>query len=86
MEGAVGKDDHTYLAERAAEEMAAAERATSVAAANVHRELALRYSLKLILPDLRGSADDAGAVGVPKTALHDAPVPSPGRSAKRGRA
>ena len=62
----MGKDDQAYLHQRAAEEMAAAERATSVAAANVHRELSLRYALKLILPEPPDARDDARSIGEPR--------------------
>jgi hypothetical protein len=39
------KIDRSYFAKRAAQELAAAERANSTSAARIHRELALRYSV-----------------------------------------
>ena len=62
----MGKNDQTYFAQRAAEEAAAAKAATSTAAAGVHRELALRYSLRQILPERDG--DDAQVIGQPRKA------------------
>ncbi len=62
----MGKDDQAYFAQRAAEEKAAAERATSTAAATVHRELSLRYSLKVLLPGQAGESDEARPIGEPK--------------------
>ena len=41
----MGKIDRSYFIERASEELAAAEKATSPKAARIHRELALRYSV-----------------------------------------
>jgi hypothetical protein len=65
-EGPVGKKDQAYLRQRAAEEVAAAERATSIAAAKVHHELSLRYALKLILPEPPGARDEARSIGEPR--------------------
>ena len=66
----MGKDDQAYLVQRAAEEMAAAEHATSAAAARAHRELSLRYSLRLILPAPQAARDelaaDAARLGAPR--------------------
>ena len=69
----MNRDNHAYFSQRAAEEMAAAERATSAAAAVAHRELSLRYSLKLILPEPSGSNDEARVIGVPKRAAQRPP-------------
>jgi len=41
----MGKIDRSYFIERASEELAAAEKATSPKVARIHRELALRYSV-----------------------------------------
>lgn len=60
----MGKDDHAYFVQRAAEELAAAELATDAAAASAHRELALRYSLRQILPERQ--SDGAVPIGQPK--------------------
>ncbi|MBA2466445.1 MAG: hypothetical protein H0V46_02420 [Sphingomonas sp.] len=83
----MGKDFLSYYLQRAAEEMAAAEGASSAAAADAHRELSLRYSLKLILPECTNDNDDARPIGLPKPVPQRA-VPSPsGRGpAKRRRA
>ena len=62
----MGKDNRAYFVERAAEEMAAAERAGSGAAASAHRELSLRYSLRLILPERPGAHDDGRPIGQPR--------------------
>ena len=62
----MGKNDQAYFTERAAEEMAAAERATCTAAASAHRELSLRYSLKIILPDSEAARDDSRPIGQPR--------------------
>jgi hypothetical protein len=62
----VVKEDRAYFVERAAEELAAAERAGSSAAASAHRELSLRYSLRLILPERAGESDDGRPIGQPR--------------------
>ena len=62
----MGKDNQSYFLQRAAEEQAAADCAMSPAAAKAHRELALRYSLRTILPDPETRAD--AIVGVSKPA------------------
>ncbi len=83
----MGKDSHAYLVQRAAEEMAAAERATCAAATDAHRELSLRYSLKLILPGQAVDSDDSRPIGLPKRVLQRrAPVPSRRPAVKRKRA
>jgi hypothetical protein len=82
----VGKIDQAYFVQRAAEEMAAAERAASAAAATVHRELSLRYSLKIILPEPARAADDARPIGQPKRDREPRPrVTSERRESKRSR-
>jgi hypothetical protein len=63
--GSVSKDNQAYFLQRAAEETAAANDARSTAAAIVHRELALRYSLKLILPEPASMSDDERLIGQP---------------------
>ena len=84
----LGKDDQAYFVQRAAEEMAAAERASTPAAASAHRELSLRYSLKLILPDPAFADDDSRPIGLPKAAPSRAAAAEPARRrpAKRKRA
>jgi hypothetical protein len=83
----VGKNNEAYFLQRAVEEMAAAERATSIAAAAAHRELSLRYSLKLILPEPTASIDEARVIGLPKPAVQRrAPVHSRRRSERRRQA
>ena len=62
----MGNIDQAYFVQRAAEEMAAADRATNAAAASAHRELSLRYSLKIILPDAANANDEARPIGEPK--------------------
>ena len=80
----MGKDDQAYFVQRAAEEMAAAERASTPAAASAHRELSLRYSLKLILPDPAFADDDSRPIGLPKAApSRAAALPPRPRAAKR---
>ena len=59
----MGKDSQAYFLQRAAEEMAAAERATNAAAASAHSELSLRYSLKLVLPEDTAANDDTRTIG-----------------------
>ena len=82
----MGKDDQDYFVQRAAEEMAAAERAASAEAANAHRELSMRYSLKSILPEMAGEGDDSRPIGQPKRpAQREASVPARRRSATRNR-
>ena len=82
----MGKDDQAYFVQRAAEEMAAAERASSAAAASTHRELSLRYSLKLILPEPDAANDDSQPIGQPKAQRPRQPaVPVRRRAAKRNR-
>jgi hypothetical protein len=80
----VGKDNQAYFLQRAAEETAAAERATCTEAADAHRELSLRYSLKMILPEVSTDNDDSRPIGLPK-AVPQRPLPAPPRrrSAKR---
>ena len=76
------RDDSTYFTHRAAEEMAAARRATSSASARVHRELSLRYSLKLILPEPASADDDGRTIGQPRrepVKLAAQPMPAPAR-------
>jgi hypothetical protein len=81
----VGKHDQAYFAQRAAEEAAAAKAATSGAAASVHRELSLRYSLRQILPQREG--DDAEVIGQPRKAAELLPAAATGDgSAERRRA
>jgi len=82
----VGKDDQDYFVQRAAEEMAAAERASNTAASSAHRELSLRYSLKLILPEPSGADDDSRPIGLPK-AVHprQSAMPPRWRPAKQNR-
>ena len=83
----MGKSDQAYFVQRAAEEMAAAERATNAAAASAHRELSLRYSLKIILPDAANANDDARPIGEPKRVPQNQPTQAPRRrTAKRRRA
>jgi small ligand-binding sensory domain FIST len=80
----VGNDNQAYFLQRAAEETAAAERATSEAAAHAHRELSLRYSLKMILPERSEASEDARVIGLPKPRLLPAvQAPPRRRSAKR---
>ena len=82
----MGKDNQAYFLQRAAEEMTAAESATCGAAADAHRELSLRYSLKLILPEPGIAIDDSRPIGVPKAApQRRAPVPARRRPATRNR-
>ena len=76
------RDNSVYFTHRAAEEMAASKRATSAAAARVHRELSLRYSLKLILPEPASADDDGRTVGQPRrepAKLATQPMPAPAR-------
>ena len=83
----MGKDRRNYFRQRAAEEMAAAERATSAAAASAHRELSLRYALGLILPERDDAADDARPIGQPRAvaSTHPAlPLPSAEGERRRG--
>jgi hypothetical protein len=80
----LGKDNQAYFLQRAAEEQAAAEGASCAAAADAHRELSLRYSLKLILPEL--AADDSRAIGMPRRLARPAPRPAGRVPAKRRRA
>jgi hypothetical protein len=49
-----------YFQRRLAEELAAAERATDAAAANIHRSLAIKYSTLADGGSAAGSADHAG--------------------------
>ena len=72
----MGKDNQSYFLQRAAEEQAAATRASCPAAAQAHRELAIRYSLKAIFPEPVTAAD--GVVGAPKLAVNPA-APAPPR-------
>lgn len=65
----MGKDRRNYFGQRAAEEMAAAERATSAAAASAHRELSLRYALARILPERLEAEDDMRPIGQPKASV-----------------
>jgi hypothetical protein len=82
----MGKDDQAYFVQRAAEEMAAAERASNAAAASAHRELSLRYSLKLILPEPAGTDDDSRPIGLPKAVRPNrVAVPPRRRMAKQNR-
>lgn len=82
----MGKDNKAYLLQRAAEETAAAERSTCAFAASVHHELALRYSLRLLLPEPSGMTDDAIPVGLPKLVSQQRlTVPARRHSAKRSR-
>ena len=60
------RDDQAYFVQRAAEEQAAAERATCAAAARAHGELALRYALGTILPRPASAKDDSHPIGLPK--------------------
>ena len=65
----MSKNDQSYFVQRAAEEMAAADDATCAAAASVHRELSLRYSLKVVQPGPDSTKeDDARPIGMPKRA------------------
>jgi hypothetical protein len=83
----VGKDRRNYFRQRAAEELAAAERATSVAAASAHRELSLRYALALILPERDDAGDDARPIGQPRAtapARRFLPLPSAAGERRRG--
>ena len=81
----MGKNDQAYFAQRAAEEAAAAKAATSTAAAGVHRELSLRYSLRQIVPQREG--DDAEVIGQPRKAAELLPAAATGDgSAERRRA
>ncbi len=83
----MGKDDQDYFVQRATEEMAAAERASSAAAATAHRELSLRYSLKLILPERASVNDDSRTIGEPKPVrTRVAAEPAKRRTAKQNRA
>ena len=75
------RDDQAYFVQRAAEEMAAAERAATAAAATVHRELSLRYSLKLVLPEPGDAGDDARPVGQRKRPPKSEPASTPKRRA-----
>ena len=75
------RDNSVYFTHRAAEEMAAAKRAASAAAARVHRELSLRYSLKLILPERDTADDDACPIGQARGAAQSRPAPPPANSA-----
>ena len=59
-----------YFAQRAAEELAMAERATCVASARVHRELSLRYSLKQVLPEPQSPLEVEVPIAVPKAPIH----------------
>jgi hypothetical protein len=80
----MGKDDQAYFLHRAAEEMAAAERAVGAAAASAHRELSLRYSLRLILPGTIAANDETRSIGMRRPASPDcAPVPPKHHQAKR---
>jgi hypothetical protein len=86
VEVAVGKDNRAYFLERAAEELAAAERSGSSAAASAHRELSLRYSLRLILPERAGERDDGRPIGQPRrgsTTLAAQPPGSPEKAVQR---
>ena len=76
LEESVGKDDHAYFMQRAAEELAAAELATCAAAERAHRELSLRYSLRQVLPEPHN--DEARPIGQPK-----APAQGPKEYRKR---
>jgi hypothetical protein len=66
----MARNNASYFLHRAAEEQAAAERSSCAAAARVHRELSLRYALKLILPE----PQDQVRVGPPPTAEGFQPV------------
>lgn len=80
----MGKDNRAYFVERAAEELAAAERAGSRAAASAHRELSLRYSLRLILPERAGGTDDGRPIGQPRRGLIKlAAEPAPAQNRRR---
>jgi hypothetical protein len=82
----LGKNDQSYFTQRAAEELAAAERSTCAAAASAHRELSLRYSLKIILPDSEGANDDSRPIGQAKRQREHQPTAAPRRRApKRSR-
>ena len=61
----MGQDEAGYLRRRAMEERAAAERANCAAAEIAHRELSLRYLLRLVLPVSHSSEDDL-VVALPK--------------------
>jgi hypothetical protein len=77
----VGKNDQSYFLQRAAEEQAASRRASCAAAAQVHRELAIRYSLKAIFPEPEACAD--AVLGAPKLAVdHSATAPPRPRRAR----
>ncbi len=78
----MGKDNQAYFLQRAAEEQAAANRATCAAAVQVHRELALRYSLKAIFPEPETRAD--AVVGAPKLAVNRAAPATPRPRRARG--
>jgi hypothetical protein len=82
----VAKDNQAYFAERAAEELAAANSATSADAARAHRELSLRYSLKLILPEPAVLPDDTRPIGQPKRAQLAAQRQRPRPRTRRRRA
>jgi hypothetical protein len=62
----MSKDDQSYFRQRAAEHQAAAQLASSPAAARAHNELFLRYSLKLILPDAQCVSQNDGTVALPR--------------------
>ena len=83
----MGKDNQAYFMQRAAEEKAAAERATSASAARIHRELSLRYSLKVILPEPASANDDERPIGQPRGELAKPaaqPVQPPARQRSGG--
>ena len=61
----MSKDNAGYFRRRAMEERAAAERATCAAAEIAHRELSLRYLLRLVLPASH-SPDGDPVVALPK--------------------
>ena len=76
------RGDQAYFAQRAAEEQAAAERATCAAAASAHRELSLRYALGVILPRPANASDDGRPIGQPRLA-NQAPTRPRRPAAKR---
>ena len=82
----MSQGNRTYFLQRAAEELAAAERATGADASAAHREMSLRYALKLILPEADGDNDDARVIGLPRDMPQPpAPAPSKRRSAASAR-
>jgi hypothetical protein len=64
----VGKDNQSYFLQRAAEEQAAASRASCAAAAQAHREMAIRYSLKAMFPEPETCGD--AVLGAPRLAVN----------------